>query len=214
MSGHLQSMRVVLRNNLMMLRERGLFKNDRSYLYKKNKSPNASKDEFDFKTISKNKLVLLRKQIIRKRKIENLKAWGIALAIIIPMIVYGLTKLNSFNQKKKQQAHVQQLKNEKAKQLLIEQGLDKEFNEYLFLIEDGDQWIEKGNWHNAIYRYKQAVKLFPEAYEANYRLALAYSYNCLYKHVDCEIGEKLTHKLIMYFPEETNLQELKKVFKK
>ena len=214
MSGNLQSMRVILRNNLMMLRERGLFINDRSYLYKKNEYLHAAKEDFDFKTISKSELATLRKRVLKKRKSENVKAWLIALVIVVPMVVYGLVEINTYNKKKKQKAYKQQIKNEKAKQLLIQQGLDKDFKEYLYVIEDGDQWIEKGNWHNAIYRYKQAVTLFPAAYEANYRLALAYSYNCQYKHIDCVIGQKLTNKLITYFPEKANLQTLKKIFEK
>ena len=89
--------------------------------------------------------------------------------------------------------------------------IDK-INEYTSYIDEGDSWIEKENWHNAIFRYKQAVDLFPKKYEANYRLILAYSYNCAYKNKDCEIGNKLNTRFLKLFPNDENLHKLDRIF--
>ncbi len=61
---------------------------------------------------------------------------------------------------------------------------------------------------------RNAIKLFPEKYEANYRLALAYSYNCSFKSKDCDIGNTLTKRMLNYFPENKNLIALKILFNK
>lgn len=90
--------------------------------------------------------------------------------------------------------------------------MNEHFNEYSYFLEEGDKWIKKRHWHNAIYRYEQAVKLFPNEFEANYRLALAYSYNCKFEKKDCEEGKLLTNRLLKNYSEDKGLQELKIAF--
>ncbi len=205
MLGSLQAMRVVLKNNVMMLRERGLFLNDRSYLYKKSEYLKAAKGEYDFKTITKEELLTLRAKIIKNRKAENLRAWIIATIVVMGLafLVYTLGRNYSF------QVTQEPLEDKEA---LYKQEHEKQLSDYHYYIGSGDEWIEKENWENAIYQYHKAVKIFPQTYEANYRLALAYSYNCAYWSKDCEIGKELTKKLMIFFPNEKNLDTLKNIF--
>ena len=92
--------------------------------------------------------------------------------------------------------------------------LTNDLNEFNYLINEGDKWIEKRNWNNAIYRYEQAVKLFPNEFEGNYRLALAHSYGCKDANKNCEIGQKITNRLLNSFPNDSRLIELKTAFNK
>ena len=205
MFGSLQAMRVVLKNNVMMLRERGLFLNDRSYLYKKSEYQKAAKGEYDFKTITKEELRTLRKKIIKNRKAENLRAWIIASIVVMGLAFLVYTLVSNYNF----QVAQEQLEDKEA---LYKQEHKKQLSDYHYYIGSGDEWIEKENWGNAIHQYHKAVKIFPQTYEANYRLALAYSYNCAYWSKDCEIGKELTKKLMIFFPNEKNLDTLKNIF--
>ena len=209
-SGHLQSMRVILRNNRNLLRKKGLFKKDKSFLSSRKEYLEAAKGNVDFKTISKSELRALREKVIKNRKADNLKSWLITLVIMIPIFSFGLYISNLLEPSQFRES----VKGEIQNNILIEQKLTDDLNEFQFLIEDGDKWIEKRNWNNAIYRFKQAVKLFPSEFEGNYRLALAYSYNCQEKNEDCEIGLRITSRLIEYYPDDPSLLKLKSFFEK
>lgn len=210
--GNIEGMRVILRNNREMLRKTGLFKKDRSFLSSRKEYLKAAKGEVELKTISKSELQAIREKVIKNRKVESIKSWLITITIIIPIIVYGIYISNNYKRQTEQEIYHQKLLKEKNNQLLLEQKRNKNLKKYFLIISEGDMWLRKENWNNAIYKYKRAVKLFPNEFEANYRLALAYGYRCQNENKDCDLGEKLTNKLLKYFPEEANLIELKKVF--
>jgi len=216
-AGHLQSMRAILRNNRLLLRKTGLFKKDRSFLSSRKEYLKAAKGEIDFKTISKSELRSLREKVVRNRKSENLRVWLITLVIMIPILSYtGYISYESW--KKDQEIYAQQRESKKIKKILLDQKLSEKhnvkLNEYFLVISEGDEWIEKKNWNNAIYKYKKALKLFPNEFEANYRLALAYGYHCQNENIDCAVGKKLTNRLLKYFPEDPNLIKLEHTFEK
>ncbi len=162
--------------------------------------------EFDFPEISDEELKIFKEKIQRKahkkRKKERL-IWFILILITLAFIVTNFVTSNS-TQKQEIQTTVT------AEDIF----LNKNLNEYVYLIDEGDKWIEKRNWNNAIYRYQQAIDLFPENFESNYRLALAYSYSCKFQNKNCSEGDKLTSRLLKYFPEKEILKQLKSNFKK
>ncbi len=157
--------------------------------------------EFDFPKVSKKELKNIKEAIrsdIKKDKSRNM-VFLIALSIGALIVV-----LNYVDFSTTQEVQTQELNENNY--------LSENINEYSYLLDDGDKWIEKGNWSNAIYRYEKAITLFPHKLEANYRLALAYSYNCQFKNKNCSLGEKLTAKLLKYHPDEINLIQLKAAF--
>ncbi len=83
---------------------------------------------------------------------------------------------------------------------------------YLFYINDGDAWLRKWHYHNAIFQYRKALELYPGNYEARYRIAIAYSYQCQYAYEGCEDGKKLVEELKREFPKRSELSEVEKVF--
>ena len=193
-----------------MLRKTGLFKKDRSFLSSRKEYLKAAKGHVDIKTISKSELRALREKVIKNRKADNLKSWLITLIIMIPILSFGLYIYNILEPSQFRES----VKGEIQNNILIEQKLTDDLNEFHFLLEDGDKWIEKRNWNNAIFRFKQAVKLFPNEFEGNYRLALAYSYRCREKNEDCEIGLRITNRLVEYYPNDPSLIKLKSFFEK
>jgi len=201
--GSMQHMMNSLRNNKSLLRKRSIFKKERTFLSTKKEYYKAAQGEFDLKKITKEELILLRAKIIKQRKIENRRSWAIVLVVMVPIVLLGIKA--SYKTDKK---NIESIETAKDNYLI------EHINDYAYYIEEGDKWIEKKNWNNATYRYEQAVKLFPEDYEANYRLALSYSYSCTYQNKNCEKGRTLTHRLLKSHPEEQNLLELKAIFNK
>lgn len=187
----------ILRSNKSLLRRKPLFKRERTFLSRKKEYYKATGGKLDLKKATKEELALVRQKVIRQRKVESIINWSVVL--IAMGIVIGLG--------------IYYVKLDEKRQLQMEDTakdnyLKEHINLYVYLIEEGDNWIEKRHWSNAIYFYKQAVDLFPDDYEANYRLALAYSYHCQYENKNCEAGKKLTERLLKYFPEKPELQAL------
>jgi len=202
--GSMQAMNTILRNNRNLLRKKSMFKRDQSFFKARKEYLKAANGEIDFKKISKSELRKIREKVIKERKFENLRVWMITLAILIPIIVFGVYISNQFKIENEQHFEQEQL-------IIAEHQFDKKMDSYDFFIEEGDKWIEKKNWRNAIYQYNNAVKVFPKKYEANYRLALAYSYNCKFENKDCEKGNRLVDRLLKVAPNDKDLRILKKI---
>ena len=191
------------RSNLKLLRKISMFKKGRNLLNRSKKDFHSEKGEINidkkgkynsgyYKATSDN-LNEIRRE---KRKI-NLTI--LISSLIILSVTFYIIK-NSNQEILSNQEEIDEL------------NYIENINKYTHFIEDGDNWIEKENWHNAIFRYKQAVDLFPKKYESNYRLILAYSYNCVYKNKDCEIGIELNNKFLKLFPNDENLLQLEQIF--
>lgn len=203
MSGHL-SMDSVLRNN------RNLSRKGREYTKKKNFK--GREGEITLKEMSKEDLQLLQIKIAKAKKKENIKLLIISTIILIPVIWFVYAMFNGFVQNMNNGLYTIELLEKNKSEKEIKEIKSVTLPRYKLQIIEGDRWIENKNWKNAIYFYEKAVDLYPEKYEANYRLALAYSYHCQYKDLDCKIGSELNEKLLKYFPEDTKVLELKHIF--
>jgi len=93
------------------------------------------------------------------------------------------------------------------------QNLEKREKQYLEYLVSGDNWIEDDKWDAAIILYEKALKIYPESYDAKYRLVLAYSYKCERMKFDCHLGKTLTRKLLIANPKHKNeLVKLDSIF--
>lgn len=190
-----------LRNNRGLLRRKGYFKKDKSFFSRRKEYLKATKGNIKNKKLSKYELLEIRNKIISNRRKENTKLFLILSLITILVTWFVIYQYNiSKNVRQQQIEVVEQIKHV------------EDTNEFHYLISDGDKWIEKRHWNNAIFRYKQAIEIFPKDYVGNYRLSLAYSYKCKFKNKDCDLGEKLTERMLTFFPEDGDLLELQKVF--
>lgn len=81
--------------------------------------------------------------------------------------------------------------------------------EYHTYIRYGDAWLGLQKWQPAITMYKKAIVLYPNAYDGNHRLALAYSHTCKIQSFNCDLGIAIIRQLQKSYPE--NAEELKKL---
>jgi len=132
MSGSLQSMASILRNNRNLLRKRSILKKDNSFLSARKEYLKAAKGEIDFKSISKEELQLLRKKVLENRKAESLKIWPIAIIVAMPIIAFGFYLSNEFMHNKNRDIYENNLKNQKTRQLLLEKKSAEKLDNYYY----------------------------------------------------------------------------------
>ena len=200
--GSMAHMIISQRNNKKLLRRKRLFEKESTFLSIKKEYYKASQGRVDFKKATPEELKRIRNKVIANRKSE----YRIQLIVFCFSILFiGFFTFKIFKSE-----------NSKTKAYYnnnMEVELVKKKEKYLFFISDGDKWISEENWSNAIFQYKEALKIFPTEFDANYRLALAYSYSCQNEQINCEIGEKLTDTLKKQFPNRYEILKLDAIFK-
>ena len=63
--------------------------------------------------------------------------------------------------------------------------------------------------HNAIFQYARASQIFPNEYDVQYRLALAYTYQCQYTNKECKHADSLVNRLLIHFPDKEKVKGLR-----
>ncbi len=197
--GSAQGMKKSLSNNKKLLRSKRLFQKEQTFLNIKKEYLKATKGKVDLKKASKEELQQIRKKIIKERRKENRVLIGIAIVIASVMIYFTINVIQQNNKDSKnllENAQVLQFKK-----------LERQF---LLQIDKGDEWFEKGKWHNSIFYYKKAKEIFPKNYEINYRLVRSYSFECESEFKNCHDAKNLLDKLFLMFPDkEKELLEIK-----
>ncbi len=200
--GSINHMIVTLRNNKNLLPKRWSYFKPNNYQIIKNEFYKATGNEFNIQKATPEQLQKIRNGIIQKRKKEA-RQFAIVICITLPLICFGIYKaFNNFD------FGFPKLEEKMSKANIEKSNKDQ----YMFYINDGDNWISKRNYYNAAFQYKKALGLFPGDFEANYRLALAYSYRCQYDFEDCKIGMQLIRKLEEQFPNNQNIKNVKEIF--
>jgi hypothetical protein len=90
---------------------------------------------------------------------------------------------------------------DKAKRELTEQ--EEHFNYY---IADGNQWLEKNEYHNAIFQFDLAIQLKPENYSANLGMCKSLIKQCLIENVDCEKSDRVMIQFLKKFEKNMTLR--------
>ncbi|MFK5982640.1 MAG: hypothetical protein QM499_06980 [Flavobacteriaceae bacterium] len=189
-----------LRFNRWQLGKRpNMFKKERRYFEIKRKYKNQAGGIEVLKKLSEQEKEKIRNDIRRKaRKEKNFVLFTTFIFIIC--FILGLFFIIT--------SSTSQFENNK-KSLVIK---EKE-NNFLIFLKYGDTWIEEEKWDAAIYNFEKALKLYPNSFEAKYRLVLAYSYKCERMKFDCEVGEELISQLILDYPNKHQLLKLEFIFK-
>ena len=184
------------------------------------KRPNMFKKEWGYKNAKKNyikesggteqykKLNSFQKKLIRdqirKEQSSDRKQMITLMGIIVAIFIVSLLKLEYGSDTK-----INERKTIILEKKRIEQG-EKQYIEYLV---SGDNWIDDDKWDAAITLYKKALIIYPDSYDAKYRLALAYSYKCERMKFDCDLGKALAKKLLLDNPiHEKELMKLDSIF--
>lgn len=189
-----QAMITILNNNKKLLRKKRYFKKERSFLNLKNEYYKAAGGEMNFKTASKQQLAEIRQRFIQRRQKEAYISITIIAFIMMLITYFTYTQINASNEvMTKVNAAQHQIK----------------LDNYLFYINDGDDYLKKNQWHNAIFQYKKALEIFPNEYHIKYRLAYAYTYRCRNEQKDCDTGLAYINALMEVYPNNDDLIQLK-----
>lgn len=194
--GSMQAMQNILKNNKMLLRKKNYFRSEKSFLNRKNEFHKASQGIVDIHHATKEDLIKIRKKIIKQRRLTYWRT-VIVFLIVAPIFIYATIsffpaeKIDSSNTAKR----------------VAQQKLEK----FEYYLNDGDHYLEKGEWHNTIFQYNKAIELFPSNFSAHYRLAYAYTYQCRNTETNCIIAQEKVKQLIAKFPENERLLELEVV---
>lgn len=184
------------KNNKALLRKKNPFKRDWNLFSIRKEYFKAAKGKIDLKKASHEEIMLIRAKVLLQRRKDFFRS-GIALCIIVPIIVFSTYKF------------INLMIIEKPGKIIQQAELNKLNEDYLFFINDGDHWLNLKHWHNAIFQYKNAIDLFPSDFNANYRLALAYTNSCFYEKENCEKAKNLVDQLIQIHIDKSELHQLR-----
>lgn len=194
------------RQNMEMLRKKGMFRNGKNYLIAKEEYTHR-KGNLDYKKATKEQLLEIRTRIKKERKHAWLQ-FIVTFVIVASVFILIMVKIGSVvfapnqGQTRAEKFELERLETQ---------------NQYNFYISDGDNWFRKGKWYNASFEYKKALSIYPNDYVAQHRLAISYLELCRhrYKHNEidyCNHFEVLINQLITEYPKADSLLLLKRDF--
>ena len=191
MTGSAQGANTSLRYNRGQLGKRpNMFKKEWSYKNAKKNYVKASGGNEQYKKLNNFQKKLIRNQI-RQEQSTDRKMMITLMGIIVAIFIVSLLKLE----------YSSDVNINKKRALRIEkENLELRKEQYLGLLISGDNWIEDDKWDAAITLYKKALIIYPDSYDAKYRLVLAYGYKCERMKFDCDLGRTLVNNLILDNP--------------
>lgn len=195
--GSAQSMNTIMKNNRALIGKRkSMFSSKKDYI---GSSQENEEEEFvDYKTASPELLEEIRNKLLKEKKksfIVNILFILLIITFTIAVTIYYFANV----QKAKENQNIEKVESFK---------LSKTHKDFQLLIKDGDEWMETGNFENAIFRYNSASKLIPNQLDVEYRICLSYSYLCRYDKKDCEKGREILAETRKKFPDDRKLKDL------
>ena len=204
MTGSAQGANTSLRYNRGQLgKRRKMFKKEWGYSTAKKEYIKASGGTEQYKKLNSFQKKLIRAQI-KKEQNSDRKKMILLTSVIVGIFIISMLKLiygpdSTINE-------VRILSKEK-------QNLELREEQYLEYLVSGDNWIEDDKWDAAIVLYEKALMIYPESYDAKYRLVLAYGYKCERMKFDCDLGKSLASKLLIDNPKhKSELVKLDSIF--
>ena len=195
------SMNTVMKNNKALLKKKvSLFKSKKSYIEAKSAYDSLTDEFFDYKTATPELLEEIRHKFKLQRRKENRIN---ALIAFVVLIVTSILMLYLFSNVFNKQENNAALDNPAA--IKLQKKIE-------FYINDGDLWLNQGDFENAIFQYKKASKIDSNNFVIHYRICLGYSYLCRYEQKQCAIGKEELDKSIIKFPDKKELIELKRYY--
>lgn len=199
--GSAQSMNTIMKNNRALIGKRkSMFSSKKEYIGTSNQQ---EQEEFvDYKTASPELIEEIRNNLLNEKK----KSFKVSVLFFLFIFVFSIAiTFYYYSNVIKADENQKTAKIESFK-------LSKTHKNYLLLIKDGDEWMETGNFENAIFRYKSAAKLIPNQFDVEYRICLGYAYLCRYENLECEQGKIALEQAISTFPNQGKLMDLKKYY--
>lgn len=198
--GSIAGMIISIRNNAKLLRKKSMFKKESSFLHVKKEYLKAAEGKLDLKKATPHELKKVR-EVVKQNRRESRKLTLIALFVAAPLVLFVGYAIQTNASIYPQSTYAD----------TKETDPNNRHNDYLFFIADGDKYLEEKKWHNAIFQYTEALKLFPREFDANYRLSLAYTYSCSFEGKNCDAAHYTLDKLGKEFPHKAEIKELKNI---
>jgi hypothetical protein len=79
---------------------------------------------------------------------------------------------------------------------------------YAKYLSWGDEFMNKGEWYNAAFEYRNAKKIIPDRYEIRYRLARAALEECKASGRTCEEAHGELNYLLTHYPDRIEVEAL------
>ncbi|QNJ98149.1 tetratricopeptide repeat protein [Constantimarinum furrinae] len=194
--GSIQGFNNSLKENRKLLKKTRFFPAERSFLNRKREYVKRAGGVESLRNASKEELLAIRNSIVAKRKKDSL------VTIVLFVILASVVAYFSVDYFKTNPNYVSE-----EERLEIKNNNEK----YNFYISDGDSYLNKGQWHNAIFQYNKALEIFPNNYDALYRSVYAQVYRCRNTKENCESAKSNLEQLLNKFPEKQDLIELEQV---
>lgn len=195
--GSIQHMRNAIKANEALLGKRiRLFDRGKRFSDLRQEYVQASKGRLESKEITKEELANIRLRILKRRNRQlliSLAFWALSMLMVSSVIYYNRERLFA---------------NHQSEVPIVSKENKKKEERYRFCIEDGDKWLKRNHWHNAIFQYEAALKLFPESWVAKNRLAVAYTYRCRAEKVDCQKAKEFIDIVLIRHPDNHKSYEL------
>lgn len=161
-----------------------------------------------FNEVPAEELEKIKYKIRREAKTHNRIQFFIKLGLVICFLMFlAFLSLNFY------QTQLGNSLTQKRKATLKEIKEERVLNEkFMFLINDGYEWMENGNFHNAKYQFKEASELKPNDFTAKIATLKAYIFDCIENNVKCKTAEHLLNKCLAEYPEDTEVIEVARLF--
>ncbi|MCB0373345.1 MAG: hypothetical protein KDD31_10075 [Muricauda sp.] len=187
----------ILRNNRKLLRKRNPFQRGFGFEKLRKEYRTYAQGKLDSRPLSKRERQAIREKIEAENRKDTIKMTLVAILILIALLGLGIRLYGTF---------------QRNQEFIAQKELASKTEQYLFYINDGDKWLNQQHWHNAIFQYLLAKNIFPNEYDVNYRLIMAYGGKCKFEGSGCTDGSELLAKLRRQFPNSKDLQPLEEMF--
>jgi tetratricopeptide (TPR) repeat protein len=179
--GSILSMIISLKNNKMLLGKRRSHKEIREQYRSKLIQHKKNYQHADPLVIKK-----IRKELIRERKKETIKRYVIlAVSLVAVFIILTFILINTYNFPDSKPAE--------------QDIIDSKIRDFNIFMNYGDYRFQNKEYEQAIVEYQQALKIFPNDYNANIALANLYFTICVQKDSLCTVALKTYNSLLMKF---------------
>ena len=208
--GSVLTMINTLRTNRDLLRKATRFRGKNSMFEKSREiSETGVKGKLVFKPSTKEAIEKVRLTMAHENKITRIKNTIIVLVVVVPALLGGYKLIYGYRKKQKSYVVKQVVLTREQKAEAARAKKDK----FDFFMADGDSWLNKKNFYTAIYQYENALNLYPDDPEAQYRLAYAHYLQCVVETKGCVESYNLINRMIALYPDNLRLVELKKSYK-
>ena len=189
--GSVAAMITTLKNNRSLTTKRAPFlKSKQQYL----KASSALK--INCQNATKEELENIRKKLKQQQRIARIKTL-VVLLLLSPLIFYGVYQFIILD--KAPEASVEFLE------------YQAKFDKYNYCIMTGDRMTNLREWDNAAFYYLSAHEIFPNKYEVNYLVSLAYAHKCIHDNELCLEADSIVSQLLLKEPYNYRLKEIKNV---